>query len=76
MIIGFAVRTAVSLEEISSAEFLVAMSAYEMLRMPRLTESGDNLADDWLIAGGAATLLGSGDSLPVHIGLERSQYTV
>lgn len=43
MIVRFAVRPAVALEEVPGAELLVAVSAGEVLRVPGAAQRGDHL---------------------------------
>lgn len=43
MVVRLAVRPAVTLEEVPGAELLVAVSAGEVLGMPRATQRGDDL---------------------------------
>lgn len=69
MIVWFAVRMTVTLEEVSRAQLLAAMIARKVLRMPGLAQCGDHLTDDRLVTSVAASLLGSGYSLAAHIGL-------
>lgn len=72
MIVRLAVRMSVALEEVASSQLLRAVVAREMLRMPGLAQRRNDLADDWLVAGIAASLLGSGHSLAAHVGLKVS----
>lgn len=76
MVIRFAVRVAVSFEEIPGAQFLAAMRADEVLRMPGLAQRGDHLADDGLIASRAASFLRRIHSLLVHVRLKATQHRI
>jgi len=67
VIVGLAVRLALPLEEVPGAQFLGAMGAGEMLRMPRLAQGGDDLAYDGFFAGAAASLLAGVYSLTAHV---------
>lgn len=49
VVIRFAIGPAVTLEEVPRAQFLVAMSAGEMLRMPRAAQSSDDLNQNSLL---------------------------
>lgn len=69
VVIGLAVGEAIALEEVAGSELLAAVVASEVLRMPGLAQGGDHLADNRLLAGIAAALLYSVDSLATHIGL-------
>lgn len=76
MIIRLAIRTSIALEEVPRAQLLSAMGAGEMLRMPGLSQGCDDLADDGFVACSAAALLGSGDSLPGHVGVQRTEHAL
>jgi hypothetical protein len=45
VIIRLAIRGAVALEKVASAQFLVAVFAGKVLRVPCLAQSGDDLKD-------------------------------
>lgn len=70
VIIGFAVGFSIAFEEIAGSQLLGAMRTGEMFRMPRLPQSGDHLTDDRLLAGAAAALLASVNTLATHICLQ------
>jgi len=72
----FTVRFAVSLEEVLSAELLVALVAGETLRVPGVTQGSDHLPHYRLPAGSTHSLLLNFDSLLVHVLLEVSQHHV
>lgn len=74
VVISFAVRISVTLEEVSSSQFLITVIASEMLRMPCLAQSCDDLADYWLVASAAAALLFRVYTLSWHIGLKVSKH--
>lgn len=63
MIVSFAVRIAVALEEVSRAQLLIAVIAREVLRMPCLAQGCDHLTDNRLIARITASFLHRIDSL-------------
>lgn len=72
MVVGLAVRLTLPLEEVPGAQFLAAMGAGEVLRMPGFSQSGDDLPDNGFVAGVAASLLAGVDSLTAHVCLEVS----
>ena len=72
----FTVRFAVSLEEVLSAELLVALVAGETLWVPGVTQGSDHLAHYGLPAGSTDSLLLDFNSLLVHVLLEVSQHHV
>ena len=72
----FTVRSAVSLEEVLSAELLVALLAGETLRMPGVPQGRDHLTHYWLPAGSTHSLLLDFNSLLVHVLLQVSQHHV
>lgn len=76
VVIRFAVRVAVALEEVARAQLLGAVGAHEVLRVPGLAERGDDLADDGLLAGAAASLLGCVDSLAAHVCLQITKHRI
>ena len=47
MIVGFAIRFSVSLEEVFGSELLLAVGAYEMLGMPCFAKGGDHLRQEF-----------------------------
>lgn len=67
MIVRLAVRFALPFEEVSSAQFLGAMGAGKVLRVPRFAQSGDHLTYDRFFASAAASLLAGVDSLTAHV---------
>lgn len=69
MVVWFAIRMTVALEEVPGAQLLATMVARKVLRMPGLAQRGDHLTDDRFVTSVAASLLGSGYSLAAHIGL-------
>lgn len=69
MVVWFTVRVSITFEEVPGTQFLVAMIAGKMLRMPGLAQGCDDLANDWLVAGVAASLLCSSNSLAAHVSL-------
>lgn len=70
MVVRFAVRFSIAFKEIPSAQFLGAMRASKVLRMPSLSQRGDDLSDDGFLAGTAAPLLAGGDTLAAHVCLQ------
>ncbi len=76
MVIGFAVRMPVAFEEVAGAQLLVAMGADKMLRVPGFAKGRDHLADDGLVAGAAASLLGRIDALSVHVSLKGAEHRI
>lgn len=74
VVVRLAVGPAVALEEVPGAQLLVAVSAGEVLRVPRATQRGDDLSDDGLIAGVAASLLGGLYSLAAHVCSKGSEH--
>lgn len=67
MIVRLAVWVSIALEEVAGAQFLSAMCANEVLGMPGLSQSSDDLAHDGFLASVAASLLGGVDSLAAHV---------
>lgn len=63
MIVSFAVRVAVALEEVSRAQLLIAVIARKVLRMPCLAQGCDHLTDNRLIARITTSFLHRIDSL-------------
>lgn len=75
MIIWFTVRASIALKEVPSSKFLGAMSACEVLRMPRTAEGRDNLSNYRLVTSSTTAFLGSGDSLAGHVSVQWSKHT-
>jgi len=69
VVVRFAIRMSVAFEEVSGAQFLIAMIAGEMLWMPSFAQSGDHLTDNRFVACIATSLLCSSYSLTAHVGL-------
>lgn len=69
VIIGLAIWETVTLKEIPRAQFLLAMIAGKVLRMPCLTQGSYHLPDNWLITGTATTLLLCIYTLTTHVRL-------
>lgn len=69
MVVWLAVWMTITFEEVSGAQFLVAVVASEVLRMPGLAQSSDDLANNWLVAGVATSFLRCSYSLTAHVGL-------
>lgn len=57
MVVRLAVRVAVPLEEVAGAEFLLAVGADEVLRVPGLAQRRDHLTHNRLVASAATALL-------------------
>lgn len=76
VVVGFAVRLAVALEEVAGAQLLVAVGAGEVLGVPGLAQGRDHLADDGLVAGATAALLRGGDALLRHVGSQGAEHTI
>jgi len=76
VVAALAVRLRVALEEVLRAEFSGAVSAGEVLGVPRLAQRCHDLSDDWLLASAAAALLCGGDALLRHVGGEGAQHAV
>lgn len=76
VVVRFAVRPAVTLEEIACTQLLRAMRACKVLRMPCLAQRRDHLADDRLVARRAAALLSCVHALPVHLGRQAPEHAV
>jgi hypothetical protein len=74
VVVSFAVWCTIALEEVSRAQLLVAVIAREMLRVPGFSQRRDNLSDNRLVAGAAAALLHSVDSLTRHVCLETTKH--
>jgi hypothetical protein len=76
VIVRFTVGLPVAFEEIPGAQFLGAMGAGEVLRMPGLAQGGDHLPHDGFVAGAAASLLAGVDSLPTHVRLQVPEHRI
>jgi len=76
VIVLLAIRLAVPLKEVLGAQFHVAMGATEVLRVPRVTEGGDHLPDDWFVASKADAFLFCFYSLFVHVLLQVSKHII
>lgn len=76
MVVRFAVRPSVAFEEVASAQFLRAVGAQEVLRMPRLAQGRDHLADDRLVARRATALLRRIHALSVHLGGQAPEHAI
>ena len=76
MVAVLTVRFAISLEEVLSAELLVALVAGEALRVPGLTQGRDHLAYYRLPTGSTHSLLLDLNSLLVHVLLQVAQHHV
>ena len=63
MIVVLTVRFAISLEEVLSAELLVAVEAGEVLRVPGATQGSDHLTYYWLLTRSTHSLLLGLDTL-------------
>lgn len=63
VVVRLAVRVTVPLKEVAGAEFLLAVGADEVLRVPGLAERRDHLTHDRLVASAAAALLRCVNSL-------------
>lgn len=63
VVVRLAVRVTVPFKEVAGAEFLLAVSADEVLRVPGLAERCDHLTHDRLVASAAAALLRCVNSL-------------
>ena len=72
----FTVGFAVSLEEVLSAELLVALVAGETLRVPGLSQGSDHLTHYRLPTGPTDSLLLDFNSLLVHVLLQVAQHHV
>lgn len=69
VVVLFAIGEAIAFEEVACAQFLVAVVAREMLRMPGLAQSSNDLAHNGFLTGVAAALLYSINTLTIHIRL-------
>lgn len=76
MIVRFAVRMTLPLEEVPCTQLLVAVSTCEMFWMPRLAQCRYHLAHDRLLAGAAASFLGCVDTLAAHVGLKIAEHRI
>lgn len=76
MVIRFAVRPSVALEEVARAQLLGAVGAREVLRVPRLAQGRDHLANDCLVARGATALLRRVHTLTIHLGSQTPEHAV
>lgn len=72
MVVLFAVGETIAFEEVACAQFLVAVVASEVLWMPGLAQGSNHLTHNGFLAGIAAALLYSVDTLTIHIGLKAS----
>lgn len=74
MVVGFAVGTAVPLEEVARAQLLRAVGTGEVLRVPGTAQRRDDLPHDGLVARPAASLLRRAHPLARHIRVQRAQH--
>ena len=76
VVVRFAVRLPIPFEEVARPQLLGAVGAREVLRMPRLSQGGDDLPHDRLLAGVAASLLARVDPLPAHVRLQVAEHRI
>lgn len=76
VVVRFAVRPAFAFEEIPGAQLLGTVVAREVLRVPRLAQGRDDLADDGLVARGATAFLRRVHALSVHLGGQAAEHTI
>lgn len=74
VVISLAVGISIALEEVSGAQFLIAVIASEVLRVPCLAQCRDHLTDDRLVACVTAAFLHRVDSLTWHIRLKIAKH--
>lgn len=67
MIVAFAVRLTVALKEVARSNRFFAMSAHEVLGMPKPSESRYYLSNYWLSASGTMSLWDGHDTLSGHV---------
>lgn len=72
VVVRLAVRPSFALEEVARAQLLVAVVADKVLRVPRLAQSRNHLANDGFVARGAAPFLRRVHALSVHLGGQTS----
>ncbi|KYQ50318.1 hypothetical protein ALC60_10632 [Trachymyrmex zeteki] len=70
MIVRFAIRVTLPLEEVPCAQLLIAMSTCEVFWMPRLAQGRYHLRS------AAASLLGCVDTLAAHVGLKIAEHRI
>lgn len=70
MVVAFAVRLAVSLEEIARSNRLSAMYAHEVLRVPEPGKGSYHLSNNRLGTGGTMTLRYRHDTLSRHVAIQ------
>lgn len=76
VVVGLAVRLSIPLEEVPRAQLLGAVRAGKVLRVPGLSQRGDDLSDDGLLAGVATALLAGINPLAAHVGLKVSKHGI
>lgn len=76
MVVRFAVRFSIPFKEVTRSQLLGTVGTREVLRMPRLSQGGDDLSHDWLLAGVAASFLARVDSLAAHVCLQVAEHRI
>jgi len=76
IVVLLTVRPIVTLKEVFSSQFLIAVAAGEVLRMPGVAQSCYHLSNDRFVAGTTDSLLGRLHSLFVHILLQVPKHGV
>lgn len=70
VIVGFTIGMSIPLKEIPRTQFLIAVIARKMFRMPCLAQCRNHLPHNGFIATRAASLLCRCNTLTIHIGLQ------
>lgn len=77
MVVLLTVRFTITLIEVACAEFLIAVGANEVLRMPHAAQSCHYLANNRLLTGRTASFAGTGIyALVVHVLTKRTKHRV
>lgn len=76
VVVFLTVWLAISLEEVHCAQFLIAVAAGKVLRVPSMTKCSDNLTHYWFATCCTHTLLFGLDSLLIHVFLQVAQHVI
>ena len=76
VVVLLTVGLSIPLKEVHCSQFLVAVAAHEVFRVPSVAQCSDHLPHNWLGTSCTDTLLLGLDTLLVHILLQVAQHVI